>query len=121
LVKKPVVKTSIPLSALDRDALKAFVDFSIGDPHLTAYEENFVNSMKQRLLNRTIFVSIKQAKIITQIKEKLHYNQPNVPLPPIDPDGIEPNNDPDGLSIDADGYPINREVIDQFDIDDASY
>jgi hypothetical protein len=36
--------------------------------------------------------------------------RPDDPLPPLDPDGIEENDDPDG-------WPVVREWVDQFDND----
>jgi hypothetical protein len=85
----------------EREALREFVDFSRGNPRLTWWEEYFLCSMNQRLYRRLIWVSLKQQEIIRQIKEKLNYDRPDIALPPIDPDGIEENDDPDG-------WPINR-------------
>jgi hypothetical protein len=79
----------------ERQALREFVDFARGNPRLTWWEEYFLCSMNRRLYRRLIWVTLKQQEIIGQIKEKLHYDQPDVPLPPIDPDGIEENDDSD--------------------------
>jgi hypothetical protein len=48
----------------------------------------------------------KQQAIIWELKDKLNYDRPYVPLPPIDPDGVEENDDPDG-------YPPVRSVMDE--------
>ncbi len=113
---KAVIKAA-PLTDLDREALRAFVYYSIGDGHLSSWEENFLNTIKRLLQQPVVFVTKKQEAIISQIKEKLHYNKPDEPLPPIDPDGIVENTDPDGYSIDPDVYPIERANDEQDDTD----
>jgi hypothetical protein len=80
----------------EKAALREFVDFAQGSPYLTWWEEHFLCGMNQRLYRRLIWVTLKQREIIRQIKEKLHYDLPDVRLPPIDPDGVEENDDPDG-------------------------
>ncbi len=84
----------------EKEALRDFVLFALGSPYLTWWEELFLCSMNQRLYRRAVWVTLKQQAIILQIKEKLHYDKPDVPLPPIDPDGVEENDDPDGLPAD---------------------
>jgi hypothetical protein len=80
----------------EKESLREFVNFARGSPYLTWWEEKFLSSMNQRLYRRAIWVTLKQQAIILQIKEKLHYDRPDLPLPPIDPDGVEENDDPDG-------------------------
>jgi hypothetical protein len=57
-----------------------------------------------------VWLTDKQQVIVRQIKDKLHYERPQVPLPPIDPDGIEENDDPDG-------WPTTRPPTDPFEDD----
>jgi hypothetical protein len=111
--KKKTVKTEspkkMPLSDIERQELKDFARFSIGDPHLTVFEENFVNRMKQISDYNKTYISEKQNKIIDQIKQKLHYDHPEDQLDPVDMDGVDEDNDPDGYDVDPDGFPIRRE------------
>jgi hypothetical protein len=43
--------------------------------------------MKHRLSRPVVCVSDKEQRIVRQLKDKLHYDCQDVPLPPIDPDG----------------------------------
>ncbi len=92
-------------------SLRVFVRWALGDGHLTGYEENFLNDMKYRLYRQAMWLTDKQQVIVQQIKDKLHYDRPDVPPPPIDPDGVEENDDPDG-------WPAVRDVADPFGEDD---
>ena len=67
--------------------------------------------MKYRLYRQAMWLTDKQQVIVQQIKDKLHYDRPDVPPPPIDPDGVEENDDPDG-------WPAVRDVADPFGEDD---
>lgn len=96
-----------PLSPEDLCALRTFVNYALGDEHLTVWEENFVNNLKHKLFRPVTRLSTRELVKIDQIKAKLHYNRPEVPLPKIDPDGVEVNEDPDG-------WPIEEEIIDEF-------
>src|SRR5271154_6935365 len=89
-----------------------FVRYGLGHPHLTAWEENFLNGVKHRLYTQAVWLSDKQQAVIQQIKDKLHYDRQDVPLPSIDPDGIEENDDPDG-------WPVVRDRLDQFEDDES--
>jgi hypothetical protein len=101
-----------PLTPDEVRSLWEFVRDGLGNPHLTAWEENFLNGVKHRLYSQAVWLSDKQQAIIRQIKDKLHYDRPDVPLPPIDPDGIEENDDPDG-------WPMARDRVDQFEDDES--
>jgi hypothetical protein len=85
---------------LSPDEMQAFGDFvvsyALGNARLTWFEENFLNTMKHRLYRQVVWLSDKEQVIIRQIKDKLHYDRQDVPLPPIDLDGVEENDDPDG-------------------------
>jgi hypothetical protein len=85
-----------PLSSQEAQLLRDFVRFALGDGHLTAWEENFLNSLKHSLYRPSAWLSTRQRAIIEQLQDKLHHDRPDVPLPPIDPDGVEENHDPDG-------------------------
>jgi hypothetical protein len=101
-----------PLTPDDVRALWDFIRYGLGHPHLTAWEENFLNGVKHRLYTDAVWLSDKQQAIIQEIKDKLHYDRQDDALPPIDPDGIEENDDPDG-------WPVMREWVDQFDDDES--
>ncbi len=58
-----------------------------------------------------MWLTDRQKAIVRQLKHKLHYDCQDVPLPPIDPDGIMENDDPDG-------WPMVTEVVDQFEGDE---
>ena len=110
--KKSAPVTGQPsLPADDMVALRTFVYFALGDGHLSSWEENFLNSMKHRLYQQAVWMSAKEQLILQQIKDKLHYDRPDDPLPPIDPDGIEDDTD-------ADGWPVERQQADGFGDDD---
>lgn len=94
-VPEPLVATPA-LSADEVASIRAFLNYARGDAHLTAYEENFLNSLKYRLTDLAVPLSDKQTVILGQIKKKLNYDRPLVPLPGIDPAGVAPNDDPDG-------------------------
>jgi hypothetical protein len=102
------------LSPDEMQSLRTFVMFALGDGHLTSWEENFLNSMKHRLYQQAVWLTDKQQAIVQQIKDKLHYDRPDDPLPPVDPDGIEDATDPDG-------WPIIREPVRAFDDDDELF
>jgi hypothetical protein len=104
----PPVEPSPQLSLDEMQSLREFVFYSLGDGHLTAWEENFLNSLKHQLYHQAVWLTDKQQAIIRQIKDKLHYDCPHIPLAPIDPDGIEENDDPDG-------WPAARHQADHFD------
>ncbi|PPQ35007.1 hypothetical protein [Rhodopila globiformis] len=113
--KKSAPATVQPsLSPDDMQSLRSFVLFALGDPHLTAWEENFLNDMKHRLYQQAMWLTDRQQAIVRQIKDKLHYDHPDDPLPPIDPDGIEENVDPDG-------WPTARQPVRAFDDDDELF
>ncbi len=82
----------------------------MGDPHLTRWEEDFLNGMKHRLHDHAVWLSEKERSKVQQIKDKLHYERQDIPMPPIDPDGVEENDDPDG-------WPVVRVTTDQFEDD----
>jgi hypothetical protein len=102
------------LSPDEMQSLRAFMRFALGDAHLTSWEENFLNSMKHRLYQQAMWLTDKQQAIVRQIKDKLHYDRPDDPLPPIDPDGIEENTDPDG-------WPTPRQAVRAFEDDDELF
>ena len=106
---EPVVARP-PLSSDEMQSLRDFVRFGLGDGHLTVWEENFLNAVKHRLYRQAVWLSNKEQVKVQQIKDKLHHDRPDVPLPPIDPDGIEPNDDPDG-------WPVVPDLVDQFEDD----
>jgi hypothetical protein len=113
--KKSDTSTAQPsLSPDEMQSLRAFVWFALGDPHLTAWEENFLNDMKHRLYQQAMWLTDKQQAIVQQIKDKLHHDHPDDPLPPMDPDGIEENTDPDG-------WPVQRQPVRAFDDDDELF
>src|SRR4051812_30088268 len=113
--KKSEPPTAQPsLSPDEMQSLRAFVQFALGDEHLTSWEENFLNSLKHRLYQQAMWLTGKQQAIVRQIKDKLHYDHPDDPLPPIDPDGIEEN-------IDPDGWPIPRQPVRAFEDDDELF
>ena len=101
-----IAKPSPSLPPEDAQALRDFLRFALGDGHLTVWEENFLNSIKQALNRPAVWLSKRQQAIILQLQDKLHFNRQHEPLPAIDPDGIEENNDPDG-------WPTAKHAADQ--------
>lgn len=97
-----------PLTRASRDELRSFLDFAQGDGHLSRWEEDFLNTQRQRTYEPAMWLSDRERVKLFEIKTKLHYYCQDVPLPPIDPDGIEINDDPDG-------WPIERSVADEPD------
>jgi hypothetical protein len=89
-------------------SLRAFVYWALGDGHLSSWEENLLNSVKLLLFNDTVWLSQKRLAKVQEIKDKLHYDRPDAPLAALDPDGIEPNDDPDG-------WPAKREWRDPYE------
>ena len=97
-----------PLSTDEAQSLRAFVRFALGDGHLTAWEENFLNCLKHSLYRPAAWLSSRQWAIVRQLQDKLHFDRQDVPLPPIDPDGIEEIHD-------SDGWPVNAPAADRFE------
>jgi hypothetical protein len=109
--KQEAVTAPPPLSPEQMQALRAFVRSALGDGRVTAWEENFLNGIKHRLNCQSMWLTDRQQAIVQEIKDKLHYDRPDVPLPPIDPDGIEENED-------VPGQPVARRPDDQFEDND---
>lgn len=105
-----------PLSEVERQELKEFVYFSLGEERLSVWEANFVNHIKQLIHFDKVFISEKQWRVIGEIKEKLHYDRPDDPLPYIDTDGIEENIDEDGFVIRSQitRFENDQEFVDSF-------
>jgi hypothetical protein len=104
----------VPRPPLNRDALislRDFVSWGLGDGHNSWWEENFLNSIKHLTYNPPVWLSDKQQVKLQEIKDKLHFDRQDVPLPPIDPDGVEENDDPDR-------WPTVRGSADQFEDDE---
>jgi hypothetical protein len=105
VVPRPVEHAGTPIENIDD--LRAFIRWAQGDPHLSAWEENFLNSAKKRLRWDLVLFSPKAERKLAEIRAKLHYDQQHIPLPPIDPDGLVENDDPDG-------WPIENSQLDEF-------
>ena len=88
------------------------VSYALGNARLTWFEENFLNPMKRRFYRQVVWLSDKEQVVIQQIKDKLHYDRQDVPLPSIDLDGVEANDDPDGWPT------VRDDAVDQSE-DDA--
>jgi hypothetical protein len=106
-----------PLPPDEVRSLRDFIKDVIGHDRLTWWEAGFINDRKyliylseDQLRTQAVWLTDKQQVIVRQIKDKLHYERPQVPLPPIDPDGIEENDDPDG-------WPTTRPPTDPFEDD----
>jgi len=84
-----------PLSPDEVGALREFTYYGLGDGRLSWWEENFLNHIKYLLRSEAVWLSDRQQAKVHQLKDKLHYDRQDVPLPPIDPDGVEENDDPD--------------------------
>jgi hypothetical protein len=84
-----------------------FVRFALGDLRLSSWEENFVNSMKYRAQQEAVRLSPKEQTKYGEVSAKLHYDQQHISLPPIDPDGLVENDDPDG-------WPLPVRKMDEF-------
>jgi hypothetical protein len=111
----------ITYSQLEKERLRDFVYFALGDPKMTPFEANFINGMKLRLQFDPMYISRKQTAILEQIKEKLHYNNPessdNVETDYLDMEideygrsGIEAKYDNGFGDDEADGIEIVREL-----------
>ncbi len=91
--------------------LRGFIYYGIGDPHLTSWEENFLNSLKNLLCNTPVWLSDKRQAKIQELTDKLNYDRQDVSLPLIDPDGMEENDDPDG-------WPVVRDEMNLYEDDE---
>jgi hypothetical protein len=97
--RREPVTTGRSLPPGEMQSLKGFVRYGLGDGHLTTYEEQFLSDRHLELYGQAMWLTDKQEVIIRQIKDKLHYDCQDVPLPSIDPDGIVENDDPDGWPV----------------------
>lgn len=89
---------------LDRQGvldLRRFVLFAIGDPHNSVWEDRFINDLYQMVWSDKLRLTGKQWTKVGEIKDKLRFDRPDDPLPPVDPDGIVENQDPDGWPADT--------------------
>lgn len=82
-------------SAETIEDLRNFIRYALGDLHLSIWEENFLNSVKQRLQRNFASFTPKQEAKLAEIRAKLHYDQQHIPLPEIDPDGPVEEEDPE--------------------------
>jgi hypothetical protein len=81
----------------------------IGEGRLTPAAANFVNWIRQKVRmfrHDVVWLTPREAEHIEEIK--LRFRQPGAWLRPIDQDGVEENDDPDG-------YPVEREDVDPFE------
>lgn len=60
------------------------------------WEEAFLSGLNHVLYRPRIWLTVKQQAKMEEIKDKLHFEHPDDPLPAIDPDGVQENDDPDG-------------------------
>ena len=81
------------------DDLRGLIRYALGDPHLSSWEENFLNGAKQRLWRESVQFTPKQEVKLAEIRAKLHYDKQHIPLPPIETDGLVENDDPDGWPV----------------------
>ncbi len=100
------------LSPEERQSLLKFVRFGLGDGRLKPWEEQFLSGRHQELYGQAVWLTHKQQVKVQEIKDKLHYDRPDVPLPPIDPDGVEETDDPDGWPV------LRDDAVDPFDDDE---
>jgi hypothetical protein len=78
--------------------------YATGDARISALEENVLRSLRQRLDDLatadgeepSMAVNPKQWRFVEEIIQKTNFGRPGEP-PPIDPDGVVENEDPDGL------------------------
>jgi hypothetical protein len=87
------------LSPDERQSLLDFVRFGLGDGRLRSWEERFLIDRHQELYGKAVWLTDKQRAKVQEIKDKLQYDRQDVPLQPIDPDGVEDNDDPDGWPV----------------------
>jgi len=87
------------LSPDERQSILNFVRFGLGDGRLRSWEERFLSDRHQELYGKAVRLTNKQHAKVQEIKDKLHYDRQDVPLPPIDPDGVEENDDRDGWPV----------------------
>ena len=85
--------------------------YAIADLHLDRFQVRFLNDMNRLSYWPGVYFSDKQLAKIQEIKDTVHFDQQHVPLPPIDLDGVEENDDPDG-------WPIVRNPAEQFEDDE---
>jgi hypothetical protein len=100
-----------PLSPDEKQLLRAFVRFGLGDGHLTPWEEKFLSDRHLELYGQIVWLTDKQQASLQQIKDKLNYDRQHIPLSPIDPDGVEENDDPDV-------WPVVTAIADPFEDDE---
>lgn len=95
----PTGRPAMPIDAIND--LRSFIYYAMGDPHLSVWEENLINGAKYRLRRDVVYFTPKQEVKLAEIWAKLHYDQQHIPLPPIDPDELAENDDPDGWLVES--------------------
>jgi hypothetical protein len=87
--------------------------YATADGRVSTYEEYFLLDLRRRLAEAlrleepVVSFSGKQWRIIEEIKQKTYFGLPGEP-PPIDPDGIVENEDPDGWPPERDEMAIEH-------------
>jgi hypothetical protein len=81
--------------------LARLISYAAGDGRVSSFEENVMVTLQRRLDEPAIAVSPKQWRIVEEIKQKTYFGKAVEP-PPIDPDGLVENEDPDGMPPERD-------------------
>jgi hypothetical protein len=76
--------------------LGRLVHHAAADCRVSSLGENVMASLKYRLHEPIIALSMKRWRVIEDIKQKTHFGLPGEP-PPLDIDGLVEDDDPDGL------------------------
>jgi hypothetical protein len=96
--------------------LANLIRYARGDGRISSLEENVMVSLKRRLdepatavsqAEQAMTVSRKQWRIVEEIRQKARFGLPGEP-PPIDPDGLVENEDPDGQPPERDEIAVDH-------------
>jgi hypothetical protein len=75
--------------------------YATGSGRISGFEENVIASLKRRFDEPIIAISERLWRIVEDIKAKIYFDLPGEP-PPLDPDGLVENHDPDGMPPERD-------------------
>ncbi len=84
------------LSPDERQSLRNFVRWALGDWRLTVWEERFLRDRHRDLYDRAVWMTNLREVKARETKDKLGYDRGEVPPAPPDPDGERDDEDADG-------------------------
>jgi hypothetical protein len=95
---------------LEGQSVADLIRYASGDGRISAFEEYFLLSLKPRVNEPAIALSGKQWRIVEEFIQKTGFGSLGGP-PPLDPDGVVENEDPDGLPPERDETRIDWAIV----------